>query len=58
MHPLTHTDRENTAHLVREYLEGKYRLGKQHLPSLLGIEHKVVSKNVNTKDQKEDTLLI
>ena len=50
IHPLTHIDRGKTIQLVQEYLEGRYRFGRQDLPFLLGIEHEVAVEELNTKE--------
>ena len=51
MHPYSETDIQATVNLVKEYLEGRYRFGRNDLPLLLGL---VKERPVAVEDH-EDT---
>ena len=48
MHPLTDSDTKESVKLVKEYLEGRYRFGRQDIHHLLEIENEVQVKDIDS----------
>ena len=55
MHPLKENDMQVTVDLVKAYLGGRYKFGRRHLPSLIGIGKEQLAKDIKAVDDRDDS---